>query len=149
MADHPLTAEDLPCVHRRQLPVSRRGLPVLTCIARGRCTLGPATPGVVSCDGCRQRRALPTGRPASARSVPAAPATRPVAPLGPAFFRAYPCPHRGEAVEQLRGKSCMIGDALVEIRACAIHGRCSSNRFDRPQPDGIQPCGTCNLLPRD
>ncbi len=68
--------------------------------------------------------------------------------IGPAFFRRAPCPHRGDAVDQLPGRSCMVGDGvLVEIRACAIHGRCSSVRFEAPTPPGIQACSTCRLLP--
>ncbi len=54
--------------------------------------------------------------------------------------KALPCQHLGQFTEERRVCRTCLGHVEIKLRACAVHGRCST---DRPL-DGVHFCQTCN-----
>ncbi len=138
------------CAHLGEVERLQGRRPVFGCAMFGETMLAAATSQDRSCDRCRSFRpsdpprvvTIGSGASGAKREAMDTP------PVGPAFFRANPCPHRGEIVDQRMGRACITGNQPVEIRACDRHGKCSSVTFNRPQPDDVRACGGCELLPR-
>lgn len=68
--------------------------------------------------------------------------------IGSGYFRAFPCPARGDKLAPATGSNCSCRGQLVELRACSAHpsGACSAIPFEAG-PSTVGTCKGCRLPP--